>query len=65
MRRAILYRSYNLKNVKNANEGMLLLTTSLKVTILHAYFSLFLNLKLRKASQLHVLSLSSISRKMK
>ena len=43
---AIWYHLYNLKNVKNTHRGVLLwlkLTTLLKVTLLHAYFSHFLD----------------------
>ena len=49
MRYAIWYHLYNLKNVKNTHEGVLLLIKlqakrlQLKVTLLHGCFSHFLN----------------------
>ena len=50
MRCAIWYHLYNLKNVKNSHGGVLILTrfrlkpaTLLKLTLLHWYFSRFLN----------------------
>ena len=50
VRCAIWYHLYNLKNVKNAHGGLLILAklqalpaTLLKLTLLHGYFSRFLN----------------------
>ena len=62
MRCTIWHHLHNLKNVKNTQEGVLLLvklqakTTLLKVTLLHEYFLRFLNCtndtKSRKASHI-------------
>ena len=58
MRCAIWYHLYNLKNLKNADGGVLILVpaTLLKLTLLCGCFSRFLNCtndtKLRNASQI-------------
>ena len=64
---AIWYHLYNLKNVKNTHEGVLLLV--LKVTLLHGCFSRFLNCtngtKLRKASHMIYRPLNTLLEKLK
>ena len=64
---AIWYHLYNLKNVKNTHEGVLLLV--LKVTLLHGCFSRFLNCtngtKSRKASHMIYRPLNTLLEKLK
>ena len=43
MRCAIWYHRYNLQNVKSTHGGVLIFATLLKLTLLHWYFSRFLN----------------------